>query len=431
VTLAIAGVSTLLFNANPLQRLDGYFIATDLLDLPNLASRSAAWWHDVLQRRLLRLPGVEPMAVARGESAWLAVYSPLAWLNGIGVAALAVAWLGHLSLALGLLAGALLSWQMIVQPVWRLGRHLRRAALAREGSLQRWRCLGFGALALVLLVLAVPLPQRLLVAGVVWPADDAQLRADESGFVAEVVAGDGATVAAGDLVLRLANPGLETRLERQRARVEAIETELFNALPSAAAADGSALGNRRAELVAALAELDSLVERVAALEMRARVAGRVALHQAADLSGQFVQRGHLLGQVLGAEAGRVRVAMLESDASDLQLTPRKASVRLASAHTSGQRGILVRDGGGATQRLPSAALSTRHGGDIATDPADDLKALRPVVLLDLRLDGASADGRERLGERAWVRLDNGFAPLALQAARELQRQVMQRFNPQF
>ena len=65
VTLTITGVSTLLFNANPLQRLDGYFIATDLLQLPNLATRSRAWWLDWLQRRLLRLPDAEPMAVAR------------------------------------------------------------------------------------------------------------------------------------------------------------------------------------------------------------------------------------------------------------------------------------------------------------------------------------------------------------------------------
>lgn len=430
VTLAIAGVSTLLFNANPLQRLDGYYIATDLLELPNLAPRSGAWWLDLLQRRLLRLPGVEPMVVASGETPWLAVYAPASWLYGVGIAALAVAWLGQVSLALGLLAGAWLGWQVVLQPAWRLVRRLRRAALAREGTLRRWRGLVFGGVAALVLVLVLPLPQRVLVAGVVWPADDAQLRADEDGFVDTVVAGDGARVAAGDLVLQLANPGLSTRLERQRARVEAIETELFNALPNAAAADGSALGDRRAELAAAQAELERLLERAAALALRARAAGRVALPQAADLGGRFVHRGQLLGQVLGAAPASVRVAMLESDASELRLAQGSASVRLASAPAAAQRATLVRDGGGATKSLPSAALSARHGGDIPTDPADDLKALQPVVLLDLRLD-AAAEGRERLGERAWVRLDTGFAPLALQAARALRRQVLRRFNPQF
>ena len=81
--------------------------------------------------------------------------------------------------------------------------------------------------------------------------------------------------------------------------------------------------------------------------------------------------------------------------------------------------------------LPSAALSQRHGGAIRTDPGDDLKPLQPVVLLDVRLDAPVGDGRRRLGERAWVRLEAGYAPLAVQALHALQRALMQRFNPQF
>jgi putative peptide zinc metalloprotease protein len=105
-------------------------------------------------------------------------------------------------------------------------------------------------------------------------------------------------------------------------------------------------------------------------------------------------------------------------------------VSLASAPAQTLHATLVRDSLGATLRLPSAALSRRHGGDIATDPADteDRKPLHPVVLLDLRLDVPA--GHERLGERAWVRFDAGLAPLAWQAARSLRRQVLQRFNPQ-
>ena len=36
----IAGVSTVLFNANPLLRYDGYYILSDLLEMPNLWQRS-------------------------------------------------------------------------------------------------------------------------------------------------------------------------------------------------------------------------------------------------------------------------------------------------------------------------------------------------------------------------------------------------------
>ena len=435
VTLAIAGVSTLLFNANPLQRLDGYYIATDLLDLPNLGPRSRHWWTDQLQRRLLRLPDIEPMTVARGETPWLAAYAPLSWLFMLGIAAMAVFWLGQLSLVLGVISGALLGWQTLLQPAVRLVGGLRRAALAREGTQRRWRGLVLGGVALGLLALGLPLPQRLLVPGVVWPADQAQLRADEDGFVAEIVAGHGQAVAAGALVLRLDNPGLAADLARQQARVEALETELVQAWRD----DSSAAGQPRAELAAAQAALARLLERQAALDVHALTAGRVALPQAADLQGQFVRRGRLLGQVVGADAGTVRVALLEADAIELQRARPGAGVRLASAPATALQGTLLSDGGGATRRLPSAALSARHGGDILTDPGDDLEPLQPVVVLDLRLSGRpdapAVEGGERLGERlgerAWVRFDAGFAPLALQAAGALQRQVQRRFNAQF
>jgi len=40
--ILIASVSTLLFNANPLMRFDGYYIMTDLIEVPNLQGKSRA-----------------------------------------------------------------------------------------------------------------------------------------------------------------------------------------------------------------------------------------------------------------------------------------------------------------------------------------------------------------------------------------------------
>ena len=235
VTLFITGVSTLLFNANPLQRLDGYYIATDALALPNLATRSRLWWQDLLRRRVLRLPALEPMPLARGEAPWLVGYAPLSWAYSLLIAAVAITWLGTLSFGLGLLGGALLAWQMGLRPGVTLLGGLRRAALAQQTTAQRWqRLLTVGGVALALLLL-LPLPQRTRVQGVVWPPDQAQLRADEEGFVAALHVSDGQAVEPGDLVVTLTNPALQTRLQRQQARVTALETELVHALPSRAA----------------------------------------------------------------------------------------------------------------------------------------------------------------------------------------------------
>ena len=46
----IASVSTILFNANPLLRFDGYYILSDLLDMPNLHGRAAKFVRHLVER---------------------------------------------------------------------------------------------------------------------------------------------------------------------------------------------------------------------------------------------------------------------------------------------------------------------------------------------------------------------------------------------
>jgi putative peptide zinc metalloprotease protein len=314
---------------------------------------------------------------------------------------------------------------------------LHRTAQAQQATAHRWQRLSWAAGAALVALLLLPLPQRTSVQGVVWPPDQAQLRADEDGFVGALHVADGQAVKAGDVVLDLANPALQTQLARQSARVTALEAELVQALPGgarSAEANGGEprAGDAQAELARAQAELERLRERVAALTVRAQVDGRVALPQAADLPGSYLRRGSLVGQVLGGEPATVRVALPESEAGELSRTVRDVSVRLAATPAQAHAAQWLRDGAGAVRQLPSAALSQRHGGPVPTDPQDrnDLTALQPVVLLDVRLADAAAPAN-RLGERAWVRFDAGFAPVAWQWARGVKRELLRRFNPQF
>ena len=80
VTLFICSVSTLLFNANPLLRFDGYYILCDALDLPNLASRSRAYWFARMEHVLRGTAPSAAVEPARGERKWLETYAPLAIL---------------------------------------------------------------------------------------------------------------------------------------------------------------------------------------------------------------------------------------------------------------------------------------------------------------------------------------------------------------
>ena len=104
VIVLIGSLSTLIFNANPLLRLDGYYLLCDLLQLPNLALRSQAWW-TAQWRRLIRSESALPRgAVAAGELKWLVIYTPASWLYRLGLLLMLVFWLGHQSWLVGWLA---------------------------------------------------------------------------------------------------------------------------------------------------------------------------------------------------------------------------------------------------------------------------------------------------------------------------------------
>jgi putative peptide zinc metalloprotease protein len=94
VTLFIGSVSTLAVNGNPLLRFDGYYLLSDALDVPNLASRSTAYWVYLLRRYLLRAPEPVPPPSAAGERKWLALYAPLSLAYRLIIAGAILLWIG-------------------------------------------------------------------------------------------------------------------------------------------------------------------------------------------------------------------------------------------------------------------------------------------------------------------------------------------------
>ena len=50
--IIIGGVSTLLFNGNPLLRFDGYYVLSDILEIPNLGKRANRYIGYLIQRYL-------------------------------------------------------------------------------------------------------------------------------------------------------------------------------------------------------------------------------------------------------------------------------------------------------------------------------------------------------------------------------------------
>ena len=422
VTLFLCVASSLLFNANPLLRFDGYHLLCDLLDLPNLAVRSQAYWTQQVLRLLGGTQQTPAPEVTRGERKWLLFYAPGSLVYRLVLALALIFWLGSKSAWLGWLASALMLAYMVARPIWSavrsllaslpLGRSRRRAALVLASA--------GGALALLI---AVPLPSTLLVQGVVWPPEQAQVRAETEGFVLRVLARDGQAVVPGTPLVELALPTLSTEHEVMRARVQALQAQRYHLLLS----DPAQAVNAIEALDHAEAELARVEERLGQLTVRSKEAGQLVLPHSEDLPGTFVQKGVTLGYVLSSAPTAVRAVVPNESASLLRTSSRGVDV-LLPGQASPTPARLQREVPAAAQALPSAALGERGGGRHVTDPADKqgTRTLEPVFLFDVELQGAAL---QSIGQRAWVRFDLGLEPLAAQWYRRLRQLLLKHFNP--
>lgn len=135
--------SSLLVNANPLLRFDGYHMLCDALGLPNLAARSSQHWLHQLRRHGLGQRQRSPIQAAPGEAVWLWAYAPAALVMRAVVALAVVLWLGGVSHLLGQLALALFVWALVLAPLSRLLRlpagRWPPAAMAKKAGPQAGR----------------------------------------------------------------------------------------------------------------------------------------------------------------------------------------------------------------------------------------------------------------------------------------------------
>jgi putative peptide zinc metalloprotease protein len=351
---------------------------------------------------------------------WLVVYAPLSIAYRALISWLLVVWLGTHSTLLAIVAALVLT-VFLVKPA----ASVLVAKIGAAGT-PRWRARGIATLAGVMTLVAlcaVPLPFHTVVAGVVWPTDQARVRPATDGFVGELMARDGERVAAGDVLVVLEDPTLLAEREKLASRVEQLQSSRFSALLDST----ERARNIDEEIAAVQVALARTEQRIGQLEVRALVPGTLVLPYQQDLPGTFVRQGSTLAYIVEPSQIGIRVAVPEYDAALVRQMTRAVEVRMA-----GDRDTLaaevVRDAPSATFDLPSAALGDRGGGALPTDPADKdgLRARDPVVLIDLALPARKL---ERIGARAWVRFDHGAQPLAGRWLRQVRQAFLQHFNP--
>jgi putative peptide zinc metalloprotease protein len=422
--MLIAGVSTVLFNANPLLKYDGYFILSDLLEIPNLAARSTNYWGWLLERHLFRMRSKPPFGLAPGERRWLIAYAPLAIVYRLMVVILIALFIASEYLFVGVLFAI---WGVSVSVLWPLAKALGQVVAGRRFQQHRVRVVLTTAASVGLVgavVFWLPVSHHTMTEGVLWLPEDAQLRARASGFAVQLVATPDAPVARDELILRAAEPSLAAQRQVLEARVAELEAQL--ASESFEKRVKAELTRRGLEIERAA--LARTVEEIERLDLRSAAAGVLVVPRAADLPGRFIERGQQIGHVAQAVNRIVRVIVPQEDIELVRHRLQHIAVRLAPRLHETYPARLLREVPAAQAELPSRALAADGGGEQVADPRDPqgTRTLQRIFQFDLELPADVAS--TPLGSRAYVRLQYEREPVAPQVWRRVRQLFLSRFD---
>jgi hypothetical protein len=393
----VAGVSTLLFNLNPLGRMDGYYIFADLIDRPNLARQSSQAALTVLARVTGALPANRMATVEWPLFAYwcgallfrVSVYTALFWA-ALHFGAIAAA-------MLLLLAGSLL----VVRPLAGSLRWL--IAVSEDGARTRRRLVAAAGVALLLL--ALPIPSAVYLDGVV---EKTGLRMIYPPRAARIVMADG----------RPSFSPTEARLElqaREAARAGAL-TRWQQALT-----DGTADTQAPAEGAAAAGrQVASLRRDVTELE-RLLNGPDVEPLTVEDFEGAVVATGaRPVAVATGSNAYVIRAVAPEAERD--HLTSADQGLARPLGRPGAQFRVRLQSIEASTiADLPSAALGRTGGGRFAVDPHDSRgrRAAEPLVSALVKPIGEAPALRH--GDRVEIRMSGPLRPIAWQVAQRLLR----------
>ncbi len=424
--MTLGGLSTLLFNGNPLMKFDGYFVACDMLDLPNLAQRSARaneqWWLRVVAW-VLRMPH-EHQGQSESDrlSRWLLqLYAPASWGYRLMVSTVMVGWVADKASWMGMGILAWMIWSLVIQPCRQWVNSLQQAPGFESVRVQAaWGGVLATAGAMALLAL-VPVPSSVVADGVVWLPPDAQVRATSDAEVEAVLVRSGQRVMPGQALIRLRDPVLLTQRAILTAQIDGSRAELNAAF----GAEPLKVSNAQQALARDYAQLGKIDEDLASQVLRAVQAGEFVLSRQEDLDQRQVSRGQLLAYVMSDVPTVVRVVISQRDIDDVRERLLRVGVMLRERPGKVIPAKPLDQTPAAVERLPSPALGNKVGGPVPTDPADTdgLKPGEPMFAMDVVLN----EHIPRAGGLATVKLELVPRPLLQTWAIRLRQLFLKHF----
>ncbi|MEM9412302.1 MAG: biotin/lipoyl-binding protein, partial [Planctomycetota bacterium] len=282
--MLVSSVSTILFNGNPLLRFDGYYILSDLLEIPNLYQKSTKALTTMLGRHWLGLEIPDDQLMPSNRPWAFALFTIAAfcyrWVILVSIIIFLTRWLEPYGLdsvgrGIAIFAGA----GMIFWPSYKLFRYM--SVPGRMHQIEKPRFAIITAIALVVIgaVLFIPFPHYLRCSLIMMPQSMETIYVHEPGLVNELNVANGDVIDAGTVIAKLDNVDLELALQQGRGQLTSKEAEKEALVAGGSSTVTPQLINQLAVVDAQILQLRRFVSdvetRKANLEIKSHISGTV------------------------------------------------------------------------------------------------------------------------------------------------------------
>lgn len=414
LVIFIASISTVLFNANPLLKFDGYYMLVDWLELPNLSSRAGRWYGYVVRKYGFGVTDAESPANSAGERRWYALYGAASFIYRLFVAAAIILFIAGKFFVFGVILAVWVSFTMLLLPIVKYAQYLVHSPLLAQRRVRAMVVSGGVLAALLVSVFYMPVPSWTRVEGVIWMPEQAHIRASVNGDLTAVVARPGQLVEKDTLLFRSEDPLLRARVEILRAQ----HTELQARHYAAQEDNWIEASNLSDQLADVSAELEHAEQQLRQLDVFSRRSGRFLAPHHRQLPGSFVHQGDVLGYVAASDAMPVvRLVVTQDSVGKVRSELGEVEVRFSGNRVAPAAATVAREVPAAASTLPSKVLGSAGGGEILVSAADKTGLTSDQQLFQFEIQLLEQRPDSFFGERVQVRFDHGSETLAVQIFR--------------
>ncbi len=408
--MLIGGVSTLLFNGNPLLRFDGYYVFADAIEIPGLGNRANRYYTYLVQRYVFDVKEVKSPVTADGESFWFVVYGAAAFVYRIMILVMITLFVAGKYFFIGV---ALAVWAIFMQLVLPLLKAIGYLLKSPTLSHRRERALSvsIGTIAIVVSMLfLIPMPLNTMAEGVVWMPEHSYVRAGSNGFIQNILVKDGEYVNKSTDLIVTRDPLMQAQLKLLEANKKELEVK-YDVLVQEDIVE-SEIAMEEINLLDG--KIQRLKEQISEMTITSPVDGVFIIAESKDLLGHYLKQGDPIAYVIDFDDVSVRVVVPQNAIGLVRKRTLDVELRLEGAVHESIQSSVEREIPAATYRLPSKALSLDGGGKIKTDPFDKDGVKTKDQYFQFEIALPASINKQNIGQRVFVRFTHGYEPLAWQ-----------------